>query len=83
MEKTTDKMQNHLYQAYHNDVSPSNLFSIRTRNPNAMQHVSFKLTDLMEPTKMLCKVDGVLKAYSGHIDHHADEVPVVSNTKEE
>ena len=45
---------------------------IRTRNPNAMQHVSFELSDLADPTKMLCKVDNVLRAYSGHIDVHDD-----------
>ena len=32
-----------------------------------MQHTSFQISDLMEPTKMLCKVDTVLKAMKGDI----------------
>lgn len=44
----------------------------RTTNPNAMQHTSFQISDLMEPTKMLCKVDTVLKAMKGDIAVHDD-----------
>jgi len=44
----------------------------RTTNPHAMQHTSFQLSDLMEPTKMLCKVDTVLKAMKGDVEVHED-----------
>jgi len=39
----------------------------RTRNPSAMKHVGFEWTDLMEPTKMMCKVNNLMEAYQGHI----------------
>ena len=46
----------------------------RTRNANPTTHVSFdyKLSDLLEPTKMLCRVDGVLGAVNGHVAYNAD-----------
>jgi len=44
----------------------------RTRNPNAMQTASFEWTDLLEPTKMLCKVDNYMSAVNGHIDVTTD-----------
>ena len=37
-----------------------------------MQHTSFQISDLMEPTKMLCKVDTVPKAMKGDIAVHDD-----------
>jgi len=45
----------------------------RTRNPYAINHTpQFGLADLMNPTRMLCKVDQVMDAYSGQIDVHED-----------
>eukprot|EP00092_Neocalanus_flemingeri_P001801 GFUD01001920.1.p1 GENE.GFUD01001920.1~~GFUD01001920.1.p1 ORF type:complete len:554 (-),score=124.25 GFUD01001920.1:32-1693(-) len=44
----------------------------RTHNPNAMQQASFEWTDLLEPTKMMCKVDNYMKAVQGHIDVTTD-----------
>jgi len=40
----------------------------RTRNPNAMQTASFEWSDVLEPTRMLCKVDNYMNAVNGHID---------------
>ena len=46
---------------------------LSTRNPYAINHVpQFELKDLMSPTKMLCKMDQVMDAYSGQIDVHED-----------
>ena len=41
----------------------------RASNANPTTHVSFdyKLTDLLEPTKILCRMDGVLGAVNGHV----------------
>ena len=41
----------------------------RSSNSNPTTHVSFdyKLTDLLEPTKILCRMDGVLGAVNGHV----------------
>ena len=50
----------------------------RTRNPNAMQTASFEWTDLLEPTKMLCKVDNYMSAVNGHIDVTTDPDSYVS-----
>lgn len=45
----------------------------RTRNPYAINHVpQLELKDLMSPTKMLCKMDQLMDAYSGQIDVHED-----------
>jgi hypothetical protein len=44
----------------------------RTRNPAAMQTASFEWTDLLEPTRMLCKVDNYMSAVNGHIDVTTD-----------
>ena len=47
------------------------LYIISTRNPYAINHQpQFELADLMSPTKLLCKVDQVMDAYSGQIDVH-------------
>merc|ERR550539_1639829 len=42
----------------------------RTRNANPTTPVSFnyKLSDLFEPTNILCRMDGVLGAVNGHVD---------------
>ena len=46
----------------------------RTRNSNPTTHVSFdyKLSDLLQPTKMLCRMDGVLGAMNGHVTYNTD-----------
>ena len=46
---------------------------VSTRNPYAINHVpQLELKDLMSPTKMLCKMDQLMDAYSGQIDVHED-----------
>ena len=53
----------------------------RTTNPNALSHVNFELADLMEPTKVLCKVDGVLNAYKGQVDVTEGDADVGSDNE--
>ena len=53
----------------------------RTTNPNALSHVNFELADLMEPTKVLCKVEGVIKAYQGQVDVTEGDADVSSAMK--
>ena len=53
----------------------------RTTNPNALSHVNFELADLMEPTKVLCKVDGVLNAYKGQVDVTEGDAEVGSDNE--
>ena len=58
----------------------------RSRNSNPTTHVSFnyKLTDLLEPTKVLCRADGVLGAVNGHVKvNNGDAEPVADQEDQE
>ena len=56
----------------------------RKRNSNPTTHVSFnyKLTDLLEPTKMLCRADGVLAAVNGHVNYNRDGLAAADSDEE-
>ena len=57
-------------------LSDNKSYLIRHHNPMAMQHAHFELADIMEPTKVLCKVDNVLQAMRGHVGVESGDLEV-------